>query len=186
MLLNATASEAGMTTLPVEISTERLAWYAIRTRSRHEKRVAALLKEKQISTFLPLVKEVHRWSDRRKLVEMPLFRGYVFVNMVNPSEHALPVLATPGVAGFVGVQGAAAAISDQEIYNIRTLLSGDVPFSMFPFLHAGQRVRIRGGCLDGVEGRLVEVNSNRSVVVSVELIRKSVVIRVSGFNLEIV
>jgi transcription antitermination factor NusG len=178
--------ELQTTAPPVCASQDAPAWYAIRTRSRHEKRVAALLREKRITTFLPLVKEVHRWSDRRKLIEQPLFRGYVFVHIRNTAERTLSVLRTPGVAGFVGVQGTATPIPDQEIYNIRTLLSGNLPFSVFPFLHAGQRVRIRGGCLHGVEGRLVEVNSNRSVVVSVELIRKSVVIRVSGFDLEII
>lgn len=162
------------------------AWYAIRTRSRHEKKVAALLEEKRINAYLPLVKEVHRWSDRKKVVQEPLFRGYVFVHILNVEENCLPVLKTPGVAGFVGTTWNGTAIPSSEIENIQTLLSADAPFGVLPFLHAGQRVRIRGGCLNGIEGHLVEVNSQRSVVVSIELIHKSVAIQVSGFDLELV
>ena len=142
------------------------------------------LGEKQITALLPLLKEVHRWSDRRKTVEQPLFPGYVFVRIPKENEVRISVLRTSGVVRFVGIQGDAIPIPDKEIEDIQTLLSTDIPLGVFPFLRVGQKVRIRGGYLDGVEGVLVGKNADRSVVVSIELIQRSVAIRVTGFDLE--
>lgn len=172
--------------LPRDFSGRDEFWYAIRTRSRHEKIVNKQLEEKCIPTYLPVVKEVHRWSDRRKLVEQPIFPGYVFVRITNTGENRAPVLMTTGVIGFVGEQGKGLPIPDKQIADIRTLLTSEVPFSDFPFLRLGQRVRIRGGCLDGIEGILSAKNSDRSVVVSVEIVQRSLAIRVSGFDLEVI
>lgn len=161
-------------------------WFAIQTRSRHEKKVATQLAEKQITAYLPLLREVHRWSDRRKTVEQPLFPGYVFVRMPKADGPRIQVLRTSGVVQFVGIQGEGIPIPDKEIEDIRTLLCTDTPFGFHPFLRAGQRVRIRGGYLDGIEGILVAKNSDQSVVVSVDLIQRSLAIRVAGFDLEAV
>jgi transcription termination/antitermination protein NusG len=165
---------------------EDTAWYAIHTRSRHEKTVATQLEQKGLTTFLPLLKEVHRWSDRRMLVEQPLFQGYVFIRIPFSAEYRLAVLTTSGVAGFVGIQGRALPIPDKQIEDVQTLLAGRILFGEYPFLRLGQRVRIRGGCLDGVEGILVAKNSDRSVVVSIDLIQRSLAVRVSGFDLEVI
>lgn len=175
-------------TLPALSSTppESSAWYAVHTRSRHERAVAAQLKLKQITAYLPLFKEIHLWSDRKKWVEQPLFPGYVFVRIPNSDESRVRVLKTLGVAGFVGVQGSGIPIPDKQIEDVQTLLASDIAFGEFPFLRLGQRVRIRGGCLDGVEGVLTAKNSDRSVVVSVDLIQRSLAIRVSGFDLEVI
>ncbi len=163
---------------------EAPSWFAVHTRSRYEKKVATQLGEKQIDSFLPTVKEVHYWSDRRKLVEQPLFPGYVFVRIPAEDRARVSVLRTTGVVGFIGVQGQGLPIPDQEIENIQKLLSSDIPFGPYPFLRVGQRVRIRGGYLDGIEGILVAKNSDESVVISVELIQRSLSVRVSGFDLE--
>jgi transcription termination/antitermination protein NusG len=165
-------------------AAQALSWFAIQTRSRHEKKVATQLAEKQITAYLPLLKTIHRWSDRRKPVEQPLFPGYVFVQIPRRDQPRVGVLRTSGVVRFVGIQGEGIPIPDKEIENIQTLLSTDAPFGLFPFLRTGQKVRIRGGYLDGIEGILVAKNSDRSVVVSVELIQRSLAIRVSGFDLE--
>lgn len=163
---------------------ELLSWFAVHTRSKCEKKVAVQLCEKQINCFLPTVKEVHHWSDRRKVIDQPLFPGYVFVRIPAEDEARISVLRTNGVAGFVGIQGQAIPIPDSEIENIQLLLSSRVPFEPYPFLRVGQKVRIRGGCLDGVEGILIAKNSDRSVVISVNLIQRSLAVRVSGFDLE--
>jgi transcription termination/antitermination protein NusG len=165
-------------------ASEDVYWFAVQTRSRHEKKVATLLAEKQIAAYLPLLKEVHRWSDRRKMVEQPLFPGYVFVRIPKADEPRIAVLRTSGVVRFVGIQGEGIPISDREIENVQTLISTETPYGFHPFLRAGQKVRIRGGYLDGVEGILVAKNSDQSVVVSVELIQRSLAIRVAGFDLE--
>ena len=94
-------------------------WYAIHTRAQHEKRVDARLRECGISTFLPLVKQVHRWSDRRKVLDLPLFSCYVFVNFVPSVKTRLTVLRTEGVIGFVGVRGEGTPVRDAEIESVR-------------------------------------------------------------------
>jgi transcription antitermination factor NusG len=159
-------------------------WYALRTRSRHEKKVAEEIEDKGIRSFLPQISRLHQWSDRRKQVDLPLFPGYVFVHTVYSPEARLSVLRTPGVAGFVGAQGRGVPIPDKQIDDVRLILNQNVPFELYPFLEVNQRVRIRGGCLDGVEGTLVAKNPDRSLVVSIDLIQRSILVRVSGYELE--
>jgi transcription antitermination factor NusG len=159
-------------------------WYAIHTRSRHEKKVTEQLEDKGITTFLPLVRQTHRWSDRNKTIQCALFPGYTFVHHAWPNDR-LAVLQTPGVVGFVGIRGLALPIPDKEIEDIQTLLAQNVTCALHPFLSVGQRVRIRGGCLDGVEGILLAKNSDRSLVVSIELIQRSVSARIDGYDVEL-
>lgn len=161
-------------------------WFAIQTRSRSEKKVAAQFETKGIETFLPLLSEVHRWSDRRKLVRQPLFPSYVFVHISPSPESRSPVLSTLGVCGFVGDRGAGMAIPEKQILDIQTVVSNPVPFTLHPFLRVGQRVRVRGGCLDGVEGTLVSRNPDHTLVVSVELLRRSLAVRIEGYDLELI
>lgn len=158
-------------------------WYAILTRSRHEKLVHTQLQAKGITSFLPLVSRVHKWSDRKQTVELPLFPGYAFVRMTPTAERYYSVLGTTGVAQFVGDGRKGIPIPEKEIEDIRTIVNQKHPFSSHPFLKTDQRVRIRGGCLDGVEGTLVSQNS-KSLVVSVEMIRKSISICVDGYDVE--
>jgi transcription antitermination factor NusG len=159
-------------------------WYAIRTRSRHEKRVAADLLEKEVHAYLPLSRTERQWSDRRKLVEAPLFPGYVFVNIAPDAEARVPVLRTNGVIAFLGVRGVGIAIPDAEMAAIQKVLREGVPVEPHPFIQIGQRVRIRGGSLDGLEGLLTGMEGKRNMVLSIELIERSVAIRISGYQLE--
>jgi transcription antitermination factor NusG len=158
-----------------------LAWFAIQTRPRYEKKVVERLRQKSISAYLPLFTEKHQWSDRSRAIHMPLFPSYVFVRI----EEALPtrttVLRTNGVTGFVGVRGSGVPIPDHQISSIQAILENGVPFSPRPFLSKGQRVRIHGGSLNGVEGILVAENDDQSLVVSVQLIQRSLSIRVAGY-----
>jgi transcription antitermination factor NusG len=126
----------------------------------------------------------HRWSDRHKTIEVALFSCYTFVCLEACPEKRLAVLQTPGVLGFVGVRGVGVPIPDKEIEDIRTLMAHNVTCALYPFLRVGQRVRIRGGCLEGVEGILVAKNSDRSLVVSVELIQRSLAARIDGYDVE--
>ena len=163
---------------------EQPRWYAIRTRSRHEKLVVRQLETMGIQSFLPLINKVHQWSDRRKEVQEPLFSGYTFVHVDHSSPQRARVLQTQGVVNFVGVQGAGIPIPDHEIENINTLLSSRVSYEERPFLYVGQRVRVCGGALDGLEGILSAENSDRSLVISVGLIQRSLSVRVAGYNVE--
>ncbi len=119
-----------------------LQWFAITTRSRHEKMVVEQLDRQRIESFLPLVKQIHKWSDRQKEVELPLFSGYTFVRLIFGSPDRLRVLKTYGVAGFVGMGGMATAVPEAQIENVKTLLANQIPMRDHPFLQIGQRVRI--------------------------------------------
>ena len=138
------------------------------------------------ATFLPLSQQVREWSDRRKVVEFPLFPGYAFLQMIYEPEERLRVLRTEGVVSFVGTHGQGIPIPDKQIEHIQTLLGSKVPFETHPFLKVGQRVRIRGGSLNGMEGILVGQDSDRALVISVELIQRSVSIRLQGYEVEAV
>jgi transcription termination/antitermination protein NusG len=161
-------------------------WYAIRTRSRHEKTAAQHLVSQGIETFLPLVPQLHRWSDRTKQVEVPLFPGYAFVHFVPLSSERIRVLRSHGVVGFVGPCWDENPIPEKQIQDIRVLLAQNAPFQDHPFLKIGQVVRIRGGSLDGIEGILSANNGNRSLVITVEPIQRSLSIRVEGYQVEVV
>ena len=159
-------------------------WYALHTRSRQEKVVASQLGRRGIESFLPLVKEVHRWSDRRKVVRLPLFSCYAFVHMQPLPELWYKVMRTSGVLRFVGNRGDGIPIPESQIENLQAVLSSDVPFALCPFLQVGQRVRILGGALDGIEGLLTARNGDRTLVISVEPIQRSVSIRIDHYQVE--
>jgi transcription antitermination factor NusG len=161
-----------------------LFWYAVCSRSRHEKIAATALANSGVITFLPLVSEMRSWSDRRKLVEVPLFPGYLFVRIPNSAEARLCVLKISGVVQFVGNRTGVVPIEDKEINDVRMVLEQKISCSPYPFLNVGQRVRIRGGSLDGVEGVLVKRASTSKLVISVELIQRSLALEVHNFDIE--
>jgi len=169
--------------LPLATQLNQGSWYAVQTRSKHEKKVAAELMEKSINAYLPLLAQIHRWSDRRKLVETPLFPGYLFVRaQLEPQIH-VSILRVWGVVGFVGAQRQAIPIPDSEIESIQTLLRRKVSLSPYPFLKVGQRVRVRGGALDGLEG-ILAINDGKRLVVSVSAIHRSLSIGIEGYDVE--
>jgi transcription antitermination factor NusG len=164
---------------PVEMN-----WYAVQTRSRHERVAERQLHGQGIEAFYPATSQIHQWSDRRKLVEMPLFPGYAFVRIAPSHEERVRVLRTLGVVSLVGKQGHGTPIPDEQIDAVRALVASNVPFAKHAFLKLGQRVRIRGGALDGVRGILIALNGSRSLVISVEPIQRSLCIRIEGYEVE--
>jgi len=162
---------------------EQACWYAVRTRPRHEKRVASELQDKGITNYLPLLSQVRRWSDRRKVIQVPLFSCYAFVHSVFDLHLRLAIYGISGALGFVGPNNQGIPIPDAQIESIRTLLANNVPLRPYPLLQVGQRVRIRGGALDGVEGILVS-NGDRRLVISVESIHASFAINLEGYDVE--
>ena len=159
-------------------------WYAVQTRSRHERVVVAQFKEQSVNAFLPTVTRVQKWSDRSKLIEFPLFSGYVFVHVTVSPEMRRTVLFTRGVAGFVGMGGEPVSIPDDQIHAVKQLLEQNVSCTTHPFLKVGQRVRIRSGSLEGVEGILVAHDGNRKLVVSVDAIERAFSIHLEGYDVE--
>lgn len=180
-----------MTTYPDRLMPEPLKaesassdpWYVVQTRYRFETRIAAQLQSKGVETFLPLLNETHRWSDRQKAVSFPLFSGYVFVRLPLSASLRTSVLRTEGVMRIVNAHGDASPIPSRQIDDLRRLLAQKVPCALRAFLKVGQRVRIRGGCLDGLEGILAQ-SREKSLVISVECIQQAVAITIEGYELE--
>jgi transcription antitermination factor NusG len=166
------------------LAPDQVQWYALHTRARHEKMVAERLREQGVESFLPLVKQTHRWSDRQKTVELPLFSCYVFARMAACGKDRLRVSETQGVLQIVGTRGAGLAIPDQQIDAVRMLLAEQLPCSNHPFLKIGQRVRICGGAMDGVEGVLLASTGDRTLIVSVDVIQRSLAVRIEGYHVE--
>lgn len=159
-------------------------WFALHTHARHEKVVEQKLRDRGIVTFLPLVTEVHRWSDRKKKVQLPLFSSYVFARLTPSKVERLRVLAIDGIFSFVGVRGEGTPIPESQIEAVRALVDGGIPWLSHPFLRIGQRVRIRSGALDGVEGILVDRAGDSTLVISVDAIQRSLAVRVEGYEVE--
>jgi transcription antitermination factor NusG len=166
------------------VPQEELRWYALHTKARHEKTVERRLQDQGIETFLPTAVEMHRWSDRKKKVEVPLFSCYVFVRCALNPEDRRRVYQVESVHGFVGVRGTSLPIPDQQIENIRKVVTQSTPWRSYPFLKVGQRVRVRGGALDGVEGIFLSENGDHSLIISVDAIQRSMAVRIDGYGLE--
>jgi transcription antitermination factor NusG len=159
-------------------------WYAVQTRPRHEKAVANHLHTSGIETFLPLCPQIRSWSDRRKIIEFPLFPGYVFVLTPWSAQARVRVFESSGAVGFVGPRNRATPIPYDQIEAVRSLVRTKAEYRPHHYLSAGQRVRIRDGALQGLQGILVSVSNDHSLVVSVDLIRRSVAIQLKGYEVE--
>jgi transcription antitermination factor NusG len=160
-------------------------WFAVQTRYRFEKRVVAQLNHKCCEVYLPLLTEHHTWSDRQKVVTTPLFPGYAFVHIDESHDARQTVLHTAGLIGFVSFGGLVVAVPPKQIEDLRLLLQEEGLFSLHAFVHTGQRVRIRGGSLQGLEGVLVQHEKGK-LVISIESIQRSLAIEIQGYELELV
>lgn len=165
---------------PIETATRQ--WYVVYTSANHEKRVTQQLQERSVQNFLPLYESVRRWKDRRVKLQLPLFPGYVFVRL-SPRERP-KVLQVPGIARLVGFNGQPAVLADEEIEALRTYTMKPLGAEPHPYLRAGRRVRIRRGTLAGMEGILVRRKNALRVVLSIDLIMRSVSVEVDANDLE--
>ena len=151
-------------------------WYALYVKPRHEKKVAQQLRARDYKEFLPLYKSRRHWSDRFKEVSLPLFPRYTFCRF--EIRNRLPILKTPGVVSIVGFARQAAPIDDREIEAIRAIVGSGLPASPHPFLKAGQRVRLVTGPLNGLEGIFVAQKGHVRIVVSIEILQRSVAVEI--------
>lgn len=159
-------------------------WFAVQTRSRHEKKATDELRRRGIDVFLPLMTNTRRWSDRTKKIELPLFSGYAFVNIVPEPRTRVQVLSANGVVRFVGPTSAGTPIPTEEIEGIRTALANEIALRPLPFVKIGQRVRIRSGVLAGMEGILTGARGDRQLIVSISTINKSVSLAIEGYDID--
>jgi transcription antitermination factor NusG len=157
-------------------------WYAAYTSAQHEKKVAAELGRRGVEGFLPVYSSVRRWKDRRVQLELPLFPGYVFVHVA--LRERLRVLQVPGVAKLVGFGGLPVALPGEEIEALRAGLDGRLRAEPHPFLTVGRRVRVVCGPLCGAQGILVRRKGLYRLVLSLELIVRSVAMEVDAADVE--
>jgi transcription antitermination factor NusG len=157
-------------------------WYAAYTFAHHEKHVARQLDEKSINCFLPLYRSLRRWRDRKKELDLPLFPGYVFVH-IRPEER-LRVLQTSSVVRFVSFGGHPARLEDAEVVGLRNGVANGMKVEPCPFLKVGQKVRVKHGPLSGVEGILVRKKDHLRLVLSIELLMRSVAVEIQAADLQ--
>ena len=153
-------------------------WYAAYTHSRHEKTVSAHLEEREIEHLLPLYKSVRQWRNGKHSVELPLFPGYIFVRISTLDK--LRTLQTPGLAYLVGNHGRPQALPEREIESIREAIRVGIATTPWPYLTAGSRVQITDGPLQGLTGILVRRLGKLRVVISLDLIMRSVAVEVNA------
>jgi transcription antitermination factor NusG len=153
-------------------------WFAIQVRARYEQGVSEHLGGKGYERFLPLYKCRKRWSDRIKEVEAPLFPGYLFCR-INLQDR-LPILKTPGVIQIVGFNRTPIAVDESEVEAIQRMVASGIPNQPWPFLAAGDRVRIESGPLSGLEGILVDFKGKHRLVLSVTLLQRSVAVEIDS------
>jgi transcriptional antiterminator NusG len=159
-----------------------LEWFAVLTRSRHERRVHDQLVQKDLEAFFPTTKRWSRWQDRRKLVEWPLFPGYCFVRTVR--THMLPILSCPGVSHVVTIGGKPASIPDYQIDAIRRLMESALKYDVWPQIAEGDLVRVTGGPLIGARGRFVRKGADFRLLLAVELLGRALSVQVSAADVE--
>lgn len=161
-------------------------WYAVHTRSRFEKKVKDELSAKGIEAYLPLVEEPHQWKDRQRMVQTPIFSGYVFVHMQNRPASRLQILTTAGTVRILGQGGGIEAIPDAQIESIRSVLASGTPFVHHPFLRCGAWVRVKSGAFAGVEGILTMVRNKTRLVLSVEMLCQSIAVEIDAARVEVI
>jgi len=175
---DSTDKSFGIGSAQPELSARYPAWYALYTCARHEKRVASQLVERSLESFLPLYRSVRRWNDRSRLVDLPLFPGYLFVHI--PLTEKLRVLSIRGAVRLVEWGGSPQALLDEEVQQIRQLLLGRMQIEPHPYIKAGARVRITRGSLEGTEGYVVRFKNMCRVVISVHLIQRSIAVELDS------
>ncbi|TLY18019.1 MAG: UpxY family transcription antiterminator [Nitrospirae bacterium] len=153
-------------------------WYALRTKSRHEKLVRDRLAGQGIEQFLPTIKRLSQWKDRKKEIEVPLFSGYCFARFV--LEDRLSVRKTYGVANIVGNGHGPEPIPDEEIDGIRLLIRSKLVYDAHPYLQQGAPVEVIRGPLEGVRGVLLRKASRYRLVLAIHLIQHAAAVEIDA------
>ena len=155
-------------------------WYALYTRSRFEKKMLSELSDRRIEVFLPMREILSRWKDRKKKIWIPLFPGYIFVNHVDTPENRFRILNIPGAVRFVGLEGHANPIPEEQIEYVRRFLESSISIDPYPYMQVGSRVEVTAGPLKGIQGILVEKRGRFRFVIQVDLIRQAVSVEIDA------
>jgi transcription antitermination factor NusG len=152
------------------------------TRHQHEKTVADMLSAKGFNVFLPVYESLRRWNDRKKLITLPLFPCYVFVE--GGLDRRLQVVTTPGIHTILFYGERVAIVPEAEIEAIRRAVEGDFRVEPHPFLKCGERVRVTRGSLEGIEGILLRKKNVYRLVLSVAMMAQSVAVEIDATDVE--
>ncbi len=155
-------------------------WYALYTRSRFEKKMLSELTDRKVEVFLPMREILSRWKDRKKRIWIPLFSGYIFVNHIDTPENRYRILNIPGAVRFVGHEGHAEPIPEDQILFIRRFLESSISIDSYPYIQVGTRVEVIAGPLKGIQGILVEKRGRFRFVLQVDLIRQAVSVEIDA------
>jgi transcription antitermination factor NusG len=160
-------------------------WYAIYTKSRNEKKVYALLEEAGIDTFLPLMKVMKQWSDRKKWVEEPLFRSYLFVRI--KQDEYFKALSVTGAVRYITFEGKAAPVPEQQILAVKQFLDNEEDQTIFSEqFKIGDKVEIFRGTLKGLLGNLVDIRGKQKVRIEIESIGQSIILTIPKSYLKVI
>jgi transcription antitermination factor NusG len=157
-------------------------WFALYTRHQHEKVVTEMLMAKGFEAFLPLYESMRLWKDRKKMISLPLFPCYVFVR--GPLERKLAMITTPGVHMILYRGEDVALIPGEEMQAIQKAVDGPFSVEPYPYLKCGERVRVKRGSLEGVEGVLVRKKNLYRLVLSVNMVAQSVAVEIDAADVE--
>ena len=160
-------------------------WYAVYVKSRYEKKTSKLLADRHIEAYLPVVVRLKQWSDRKKMVEEPLFKSYLFVH--TDLKNYFDILNTPGVVRFVCFEGKPVPVPDNQLVAVKSYIGeydGIDDLDQLPELHEGQIVEITRGTMKGLVGRLVEIRGKQRMIINIEAVGQSLPISVSRSQIE--
>jgi transcription antitermination factor NusG len=158
-------------------------WYALYTRSRFEKKMLSELTDRRVEVFLPMREILSRWKDRKKRIWIPLFPGYIFVNHVDTPENRYRILNIPGAVRFVGTEGHADVVPEEQILDIRRFLESNISVDPYPYIEVGTRVEVIAGPLKGIQGLLVEKRGRFRFILRVDLIRQAISVEIDASDI---
>lgn len=172
-----TASQAKL-----DAGTNPASWYALYTSARHEKAIAARLVDRRINHLVPLYRSIRKWKDRKVEVDLPLFPGYVFVQI--DLARRFEVLNIPGAVRFVSFHGSPEPLAEAEVTRLRTSLDKGMAAEPCPYVRVGRRVRVTNGPMAGAEGILIRKKRSLRFVLSLELIQRSIAVEIDASDVE--
>ncbi|KJU82290.1 transcription antitermination protein NusG [Candidatus Magnetobacterium bavaricum] len=160
-------------------------WYAVYVKSKHEFKVLEHLEKVGVEVFLATVERLRRWKDRKKIMLFPLFPSYLFVHISNINKELITVLKIPGVVRFLCViPGEPEPVPDDQINSLKKLITSKESIDPYPYLKEGQRVRVIRGPLAGVEGILIGRYDRHFVVLSIDMLRQGVAVKIDSSDVE--
>jgi transcription antitermination factor NusG len=161
-------------------------WFALQTRYRYEEKIATELEAKGIESYLPRLREVHQWKDRKKAIAVPAFCGYVFVRFTPSTQNRVRVLETTGAVKLLGNHGRPEPVPEEEIESLRLALESGAPCDRHPLAEPGMRVKVRQGMLAGLEGQVVRVANQLRILVNVASVHQAIAVEVSMADLDLI